>query len=206
MNASRLPAGLYGIADAEASNGDPERLASAFLDGGARIVQLRCKGWAFEDEVAVGRRIAVRCEAVGAWLIGNDDPHRADAMGAHGLHLGQLDGPIAAARSVMGTRTIGRSTHSVEQALQAQTEGADYIAFGPCYATPHLSRPKPVRGIARLTEVAAAIERPLVAIGGITVERLAEVRAAGAHAWAIIGAVAHADDPIAAARELNAPY
>lgn len=206
MSTGVIPAGLYGIADAEASGQDPERLAAAFLEGGARILQLRCKDWAFDAEVEAGRAISTRCRSYGALLIGNDHIERALAMGADGLHLGQLDGPLQEARAKIGDRILGRSTHSVEQALQAQANGADYIAFGPCFETPHLSRPKPVRGIERLAEVAQAVDRPLIAIGGITAHNLHEVRSAGAHGWAIIGAVAHANDPTAAARALHEGY
>ncbi len=196
--------GLYGIADAAAAGGDPVALAAALLDGGCRVVQLRCKDWPAHRALAAARAIRALTRAAGAAFVANDDPHLAVAADADGLHLGQLDGPIDAARAVVGSRWIGRSTNTVDQARAAVAEGADYVAFGPVYATPHLSRPKEVRGVARLAEVRAVVppEIPLVAIGGITAERIPEIRAAGAQAWAVIGAVASADDRRLATRAL----
>lgn len=194
--------GLYGMADAGA--GDPVALGAALLEGGARVVQLRCKGWSDDDVLRAARELLDRCRAHGALLIVNDAAEIAVAAGAHGVHVGQTDGPAAPIRRVLGPdRLLGRSTNDLDQVPLAVAE-ADYVAFGPVFPTDHLSRPKAVQGLEALR---AARERvpagvPLVAIGGITADRLDAVRAAGADAWAVIGAIAGAADPVAATRAL----
>lgn len=196
-------AGLYGIADADASDGDPERLAAALLAGGCRVIQLRAKHWSADATLAAARAIGERCRAVGACFIVNDDPALAVAADADGCHLGQTDGDPAAARRLLGDRILGRSTHEPEH-IAAALVVADYLAFGPVFDTPNLSRPKPVRGLERLRAARALVPPavPLVAIGGITAENLASVRAAGADSWAVINAIARAPDRVAATRAL----
>jgi thiamine-phosphate pyrophosphorylase len=196
--------GLYGLADAEASAGDPIRIVVALLDGGCRLVQLRCKGWSVDELERAAADAVARCHAVGATFIVNDVPEVAAAVGADGVHVGQLDGSPAEVRAAIGPdRILGRSSNDVGQLLDAAGH-ADYVAFGPVYETPRLSHPKPVRGLARLVEARRRlpVALPLVAIGGITPERLAPVRRAGADSWAVIGRIAHADDPVAATRTL----
>ncbi len=197
--------GLYGIADATAADGDPERIAAAFLEGGCRLLQLRCKGWATSDIERVARQVGLRCRAAGATFIVNDHVQVAAAVGAHGVHLGQLDIPTASARKQLGPDAIiGRSTHDLAQLAEASRQ-ATYVAFGPVWSTPNGGRDKGVRGVEALCAARAAVPGiPLVAIGGVTRERLALVRAAGVDAWAVIGEVAGADDPVAVVRGLCA--
>lgn len=199
--------GLYGMADAGA--GDPVALGAALLEGGARVVQLRCKGWSDDDVLRAARELVGRCAAHGALCIVNDSAEIAVAAGAHGVHVGQTDGPSGPIRRLLGPdRLLGRSTNDPDQIDEAVRE-ADYVAFGPIFPTPNLSRPKPVQGLDALRAVRARVpaEVPLVAIGGITAERLPALRAAGADAWAVIGAVATAPDPVAATRVLlGAPW
>lgn len=199
--------GLYALADAEASGGAPVALARAALAGGCRLLQLRCKGWSPQRVRAAADAVQALCEEAGAALIVNDDPALAAAVGAAGVHLGQTDGPLAAARAAVGPAAlVGRSTHTPDQARAAVAEGADYVAFGPVFPTPHLSRPKEVRGLAALASVRQLVHQvPLVAIGGITAGNLWSVHAAGADAWAVIGAIAHAEDPERATAELLGP-
>lgn len=183
---------LYGLADAEAGDGDPVGLGADLLGAGCRLVQLRCKAWSDDEVIRAARALADRCRACGATLIVNDRAELALAGGADGVHLGQLDGAVAEARRVLGSGAIvGRSTGDVDQIALAVQE-ADYVAFGPVYPTPHLSRPKAVRGIdgLRAARVHVPAGVPLVAIGGIDASSLAEVVDAGADAWAVIGAIA----------------
>ena len=197
-------AGLYAIADAEVSAGDPVGIASDAMAGGCRLVQLRCKDWSPDDTLLAAREIVSRGRRLGATIIINDSPEIARAAEADGVHLGQLDGGIAWARKILGEEAIiGRSTGDIDS-LRAAMLDADYVAFGPVFPTPHLSRPKAVRGLPLLAEASALVARrmPLVAIGGVTAERLPAIRAAGADAWAVIGAIALADDPVRATREL----
>lgn len=196
--------GLYGIADATASAGDPVRIGAAMLAGGCRWVQLRCKGWGPDDTARAGRELLALCHQVGARLVVNDDPSVAAAIGADGVHLGQLDGPVDAARRLLRPgAVVGRSTGDLAALALAVAE-ADYVAFGPVWDTPHLSRPKEVRGLDGLRAARAVVPRrvPLVAIGGITEDRLPELRRTGVDAWAVIGAIASAADPVAATARL----
>lgn len=189
--------GLYGIADAGASGGDPVRMGAWLLEGGCRLIQLRCKEWE-PDEVL---RAARELRALGpATLIVNDLPEVALAAGADGVHLGRLDVDTGTARRLAPGLLIGRSTNSLEE-LAALTSIPDYVAFGPVFATENVSRPKEVQGVDRLRRARSLARAPLVAIGGITADRLAEVRPL-CDAWAVIGAVATAEDPVAAVRSL----
>jgi len=127
------------------------------------------------------------------------------AVDADGVHLGQTDLPLAAARALAGGRLwIGVSTHDAAQVRAAVEGGADYLGYGPVYATTTKANPDPVQGIERLREaVALAGATPVVAIGGITPERVAEVYAAGAAAACAIGAVNEAPDVGAVARRMG---
>jgi len=196
--------GLYGLADAEASGGDPVGLGMALLEGGCRLVQLRCKGWEPDEVLRAARALHARCVPLGATLILNDWPELAAAAGADGVHVGQTDADAATARRLVGpNRIVGRSTNDLLQ-IPAALEGADYLAFGPVWPTDHLSRPKAVQGVERLVRARALVpaDVPLVAIGGVTADRLPAIRDAGADAWAVIGAIAGAGARVAATRAL----
>ncbi|MBX2796253.1 MAG: thiamine phosphate synthase [Myxococcales bacterium] len=198
--------GLYGIADAQAArDGDPIGLGLALLRGGCGVLQLRCKGWSPADTLTAARRLATHCREHGTLFIVNDHPEVAAQVDADGVHLGQTDLDTAAARSALGPgRLLGRSTNDLAS-VPAAVADADYVAFGPVFGTPNLSRPKQVQGLDALRAARELVPRscPLVAIGGIDAERLADVRATGVDAWAIIGAIARAPDPEAAARSLR---
>lgn len=198
--------GLYGLADATAAQGDPVRLAADWLAGGCRLLQLRAKDWPEDAVLAAAREIMVHCEAAGADLIVNDHPWIAAEVGALGVHLGQDDAPtVTARRALRPGQLLGRSTHAPDQ-LDLAALDADYLAFGPVYPTQSAGRDKGVRGLEAVRAARARLPAPipLVAIGGLDAERILAVRAAGADAWAVIGAVAHAPDRVAAVRELLA--
>jgi thiamine-phosphate pyrophosphorylase len=110
----------------------------------------------------------------------------AMAAGAAGVNLPENDIPIAAARALMGERLVGRSVHSLEGALRAESEGADYVIFGPVWTSASHPGSSPA-GITALAEVAHALRIPVLAIGGVTEPRIAECRAAGAAGYAAIG-------------------
>ncbi len=199
--------GLYGLADADAAGGDPESLAAALLEGGCRLIQLRCKGWSPDDTLVVARAVRARCASVRATFIVNDHPELAVAADADGVHVGQLDAPTEQVRGILGPeRILGRSTHDIAQLETALTD-ADYVAFGPVFQTENVSRPKGTRGIDALTEAAQTVagRAPLVAIGGITPARLPAIVEAGADSWAVIGAIASASDRALATRALLGP-
>ncbi|HEY9157210.1 MAG TPA: thiamine phosphate synthase [Candidatus Binatus sp.] len=199
----RLPSHFYAIVD-PAGGHEPVRLAEIFLDAGARIMQLRLKDAPGRDFLAAARAIAGLCRSRGAILIVNDRVDIAILAGAHGVHLGQEDLPLEAARRIAGPgRIIGISTHTVEQARAAENGGADYIGFGPMYSG-GLKHIAAGMGLDRLRAMRAAVRIPIVAIGGITEARVAETLAAGADAVAIITDVVNAPDIASKVRSLLA--
>ena len=200
----RLPP-LYAIADPLDTGRDPAALAAALLRGGARLVQLRWPGASARELLAAALAIRPLARAAGALFLVNDRPDVARAAEAEGVHLGQDDLPVAAARRVLGAgRLIGVSTHDPGQARAAEAAGADYLGVGPVYATATKPDALAPRGLALVSAVRAAVRCPLVAIGGITPETAAAVRAAGADAVAMIGALVRAPDPEAAVRDVLA--
>ncbi|BDH59288.1 thiamine phosphate synthase [Tsukamurella sp. PLM1] len=208
-------ASLYLCTDARRERGDLAGFVAAALRGGVDIVQLRDKGSAGEREfgaleaaqeidiVAELREIA---HAHGALVAVNDRADVALAAGADVLHLGQDDLPVAVARRIVGPDVvIGRSTHDGAQARAATVEdGVDYFCTGPCWPTP--TKPgRPAPGLPLVRETAAAApDRKWFAIGGVDLDRVPEVTAAGADAIVVVRAITAADDPEAAARALKA--
>ncbi len=194
---------FYAMVD-PAGGHEPVALARILLEAGARVMQLRLKQAPSRALLAAARTIAALCRERGAMLIVDDRADIAILSGADGVHLGQQDLPLAAARRISGRRMIiGISTHSVAQALEAERGGADYIGFGPLY--PGGLRDNAVgKGLAMLAEVRAAVRIPIVAIGGITRANMPAALAAGADACAIISDVVHARDVGAQVRAILA--
>jgi thiamine-phosphate pyrophosphorylase len=199
-----LPDALYPIADADSSR-DVVALAAAILAGGARLLQLRAKRATTRELIALARAVRRLADRAGALLILNDRADVARLVGT-GVHLGQDDLPPAAARAILGPgAVIGFSTHNLAQ-LDAAVDagGVDYLAFGPIFATRSKADPDPAQGVAALAAARARCPLPLVAIGGLTADTIPAIRAAGADAVAVIGAIAGAADPAAATRSLRA--
>ncbi len=179
---------------------DHVAIARAALSGGADMVQLRDKTGDLRDLLRQARTIQTLCRSHGAIFIVNDRVDLALAAGADGAHVGQEDLPAEAARRLLGPdRLLGVSTHSREQAEAARLAGADYIGFGPMFVTGTKDTGYEPRGLGALREVRAVVELPILAIGGITLETLSDVLAAGATAPAVISAVVAAPDIRAAA-------
>src|SRR3954470_12000903 len=196
--------GVYAVLDRD----DPG-LARALV-GEARVLQVRLKpagGGVDAGELLRIARMARRiCDDAGAALIVNDRVDVALAADADGVHLGQTDLAIEEARRIAGDLWIGVSTHNLAQVQAACQAGADYLGFGPVFATTTKANPDPVQGLDGLAAaVAAAMGRPVVAIGGITVATAGAVYRTGAHAICAIGAVNGARDPRDAARQLARP-
>lgn len=185
-----------------------DEFVSAALRGGVDIVQLRIKEQDDERVVAVARRYRRVCDAAGALLIVNDRPDLALAADADGVHLGQDDVAVSAARAAVGARRlIGLSTHSPAQ-LEA-TAGphsqadVDYIGVGPVHATP--TKPgRPAVGLELVSLAAGGSQVPFFAIGGIDATNIGAVRDAGARRVAVVRALTEASDPESAARTLRA--
>ena len=179
------------------------RVAAA-VGGGVDVVQLRDKRASREELLPLAVELKEICERAGALFTVNDNVELARLSGAHGVHLGQEDEPTASAREMLGPGVvIGRSVSSVEEALEAVREGADYLGVGTIYATP--TKPEEVMvGLALLRKISgAAISVPWFAIGGVTLETAREVAEAGAPGFAVVRAVLDAEDPAAAARDLR---
>jgi len=184
---------------------DLEERVEAALRGGVDIVQLREKRASREEVLPLARRLREVCLRHGALFTVNDDIELARLSGAHGVHLGQEDEPVARAREVLGPgAVVGRSAGGVEEARRAVREGADYLGVGSVYPTP--TKPDAeVRGLGLIREMArAALPVPWFAIGGVTLETAGEVAAAGAPGFAVVRAVLDAEDPEEAARSLRA--
>ena len=200
----RLPR-LYAIVDPLDTGLSPTALAAALLAGGARCLQLRWKGAAPREVLEAARAIRPLVHDAGGLFFVNDRPDVAVLAAADGVHLGQDDVPVAAARRVLGPgRLIGLSTHDPEQARAAAAAGADYVAVGPIYATRSKVGALAPRGLDLVRAARACVPCPLVAIGGIDATTAAEVVAAGADAVAIIAALVRTPDPAAAVRDVLA--
>lgn len=193
--------GFYAVLDR-----DDEALARTLVGpGGARILQVRLKPAGVDDIVGVARMARRVCDDAGAALVVNDRIDIALAVGADAVHLGQTDMPLSAARALVGSRlAIGVSTHDLDQVRRACAGGADYIGYGPVFATRTKENPDPVQGLAALrAAVREAGDTPVVAIGGVTPDRAAELYATGAAALCAISAVTGAPDILAACRTLG---
>lgn len=209
----RLPGGLYGMIDlppyppAQAARRGAA-LARALLRGGSRVLQVRMKEAPAASMLAVlGALKDLTREYPGTLLFVNDRVDVAMAGGADGVHLGQTDLALAQARRACPAGfLIGISTHDEEQAAAAVAGGADYVAVGPIYPTKTKQDPDPVVGVERLAALCRSLPAPVVAIGGIDLEHVAEVAAAGARAAAIISAVNGAPDVTAAARAVMSKF
>lgn len=161
--------------------------AAAILEGGAGILQLRHKEHWSRAVFDQAREVARLCREAGAQFIVNDRADFALLLDA-GLHVGQDDLAPRDARKLMGAdATIGFSSHNAGQIAAAGGEPVDYVAFGPVFATASKRNPDPVVGIEELARCRALVDKPLVGIGGITLENALSVLAAGADSLAVIG-------------------
>jgi thiamine-phosphate pyrophosphorylase len=194
--------GLYAIV----GGADPLGQAAAALDGGARVVQLRLKGVAAGEVLEAAQRL-VALAAGRALVILNDRADLAALAGADGVHVGDEDLPVAEARAVVGPDLlVGRSTRTLAGGQAALAAGADHVGFGPVFATATKAIAAAPRGLAMLRQVATDLPAPVVAIGGIGLETIGEVAAAGAACAALIGALFEAPDPRARAAALAAAF
>jgi thiamine-phosphate pyrophosphorylase len=194
---------LYLCTGARRAQGDLPRFLDAVLGAGVDIVQLREKGLEAGEELALLEVFARACRRHGRLLAVNDRADVALAAGADVLHLGQDDLPVPAARRILGPGPlIGRSSHSPAQSDAVAAEpGTDYFCAGPLWTTP--TKPgRPATGLSLIEHVARQQPaRPWFAIGGISLDRLGPVLAAGATRVVVVRAITEADDPAAATRE-----
>ncbi len=196
-------AGLYVIIDPEALGGRDEReVCRQAIRGGAKAIQLRDKKRSKAEILAAVQKLGEVCAQHDVPFILNDYLDIVLASGADGLHLGQGDLPVSVARRLLPIdKILGCSATTLEEALEAEADGADYIAVGAIYPTPSKAGAIVV-GLERLRQIREAISLPVVAIGGIDGENAPAVVEAGADAIAVISAVCGAADVEEAARKL----
>ena len=187
---------LYGILDlGYVSKGDTLAMARAMLDGGVQLLQLRAKNESSQEVRSMACDLAPLCRAHDVPFLLNDHPALVLETGADGAHVGQDDMSVAEARALAGEEAIiGKSTHSLAQALAARQEGPDYIGFGPLFATPTKPDYTPI-GLTEIREVRRVVSLPVFCIGGIKRENLSTVLAAGAQRVVIVSGILRARDP-----------
>jgi thiamine-phosphate pyrophosphorylase len=193
---------LYGIIDlgyVEGSNA--VRVAEAMIKGGVDLIQLRGKKQSIDELVDLAAKLRELTVRSGTPLIVNDHTEVVSKVPVQGVHVGQEDDSIELARRKAGRAVVvGKSTHSLEQAHAAQREGADYIGFGPIFATPTKPDYKPI-GLKGIKQAHLAVNLPIFCIGGIKLDNLKKVIAAGACRVAIVSGLLKAPDIAAYARE-----
>lgn len=199
---------LYGILDLGYVSADRAiETARKMIEGGVDIIQLRAKQLEEYDIEALGTQLTPMTEAADIPLIINDHPELVPSIGANGVHVGQDDRSVADARWRAGRALagevplplVGKSTHSLVQAVAAAEEGADYIGFGPLFATPTKPDYTPI-GIEDIRKVHELVQIPIFCIGGIKQENLAEVIAAGARRVVIVSGILQADNIVSYTR------
>lgn len=202
---TRLPSPLYAIVDPAQTGGRPlTDVVDAMLAGGVSVLQLRAKDPPAGEFLRTALAVRQRTARAGCLFIVNDRVDIALAAKADGVHLGQEDLPLEAARPLMGARLIGISTHSLEQAEAAERGGADYIGFGPMFPTRTKETGYESRGLSMLAAVRRRVRIPIVAIGGITAENVERTWQSGADAAAMIGYLTRGDDVTARVRKIRA--
>lgn len=178
---------------------------STAIAAGAPLIQVRTKDAVDRRRLATVRAVADRVRDGGATLIVNDRVDLALAVGADGVHLGDDDLPVEVARAMLGPAAIiGATCRNPDAARAAVAAGASYLGVGPAYATVTKDVAHPPIGAVGVGAVAAAVDVPVIAIAGVTAGRVDELRAAGAHGVAVVGAVFGADDVARATKEFLA--
>ncbi|MDH4187560.1 MAG: thiamine phosphate synthase [Nitrospira sp.] len=200
----KLSSRLLLVTDRHHAKGRPlvpllQRVCSA----AAPAIQLRERDLPAMDLVALAREVQLLTESCRSQLLINDRIDVALALEGVGVHLRSNSLPVSVARQLLGPdRLLGISVHGVEEAVQAELQGADYVIFGPIYETPSKQRFGPPLGLAMLEKACGLVRIPIIGIGGVTAARACDVRQAGAFGVAVITAILGADDVESAAREL----
>ncbi len=199
---SRFDPSLYAIVDqATLRSATAPSLVEEAIAGGVTLLQVRAKGLDDAGYLDYARAVAAAASRHGVPVLVNDRVDIALAVRADGVHLGEGDLPPALARRLMGPRAvIGATAHSLEQVLEAERAGADYIGFGSIYRSPS-KQVVAIQGTEGIREASRLTGLPIVAIGGITVERAAEVIGAGADGVAVISGLWSAPDVAARAAQ-----
>jgi len=195
---------IYGIVDlGYVTPGKVEHMTSQLCSGGVDLLQLRAKKLAAGEIERLARLMLPVTRDHGVPLVINDHLEVAAAVGSEGVHVGQDDDAVAKARAVVGSACfVGKSTHSLAQAVAAQAEGADYIGFGPLYATGTKPDYMPI-SLQDIAEVHRLVTLPIFCIGGVNASRLDEITAAGALRVVVVSAFLLAADVSGEVRALK---
>lgn len=196
---------LYGILDlGYVRPADVVPVAAQMIEGGVDILQLRAKAFIPDDVRWFAEQIHPVTSAAGVPFVIDDFPDVAAEVGAEGVHLGQEDMEVEQARAAAGYRTmLGKSTHSVAQAIAAAAEDTDYLGFGPLFATATKPSYTPI-GLGDIKTIHEMIRKPIFCIGGINLDNLAAVIEAGARRVVIVSAILKADDVTGYCRRVKA--
>jgi thiamine-phosphate pyrophosphorylase len=193
---------LYVILDAALTTSSERDCALSLAEAGVRLLQYRNKSASARRYLASSRDLTETLHPTGVSFFVNDRPDVAFLAGASGVHVGQDDLDVEQARRVVGReKLVGVSTHNLEQFERAAASSADYIAVGPVFNTSSKANPDPVVGLDFIRSVRRRTGKPLVAIGGITLERAASVIEAGADSVAVISGILGAPNPAQRARQ-----
>jgi thiamine-phosphate pyrophosphorylase len=195
---------LYLITDRHLTAGRPlMEVVRHSLEGGVKAVQLREKDVSSAELYRIGEELRRLTSNYDATLIINDRLDIALAVDADGLHLGINSMPIAKARKILGSdKIIGYSSHAIDEALQAQSDGADFITFGPVFFTPSKASYGEPCGVKALTETVDALKIPVFALGGVSPVNICEALSSNIHGVAVISAIMAAQDPFSATASL----
>jgi thiamine-phosphate pyrophosphorylase len=193
---------LYGIVDlAYVATADATRVAEAMIEGGVDIIQLRGKKQSVDTLCAIAAALHEITSRSSIPLIANDHIEIGQRVPVEGIHVGQDDESIESARRKIGRDIlVGKSTHTPAQAKSAQDEGADYIGFGPLFATPTKPEYQPI-GLEEIAQVRRDVDLPVFCIGGIKLGNLFQVIAAGGNRVVIVSGLLQSADPAGYARE-----
>ena len=198
----RVPFKLYLITDRKQAKMPLPEAVRLALQGGVPAVQLREKDLPVRELLALAQELRIITREFGAKLFVNDHVDVAVAVGADGVHLGHQSMPVDAARKIVGSgMLIGASTHSVQEAKDAEARGADFVTYGPIFETPSKAQYGMPVGKSTISDVKYPITIPVFAIGGIKSGNVLQVIAAGADGVALISSILAADDITAAARK-----
>jgi thiamine-phosphate pyrophosphorylase len=193
---------LYVILDASLVTIPLNDCALGLADAGVRLLQYRNKVAPARQQLSDSKELAELLKPRQVSFFVNDRPDIACLAGASGVHVGQEDLDVEQARQLVGAdRWVGVSTHTFAQFARAANSSADYIAVGPIFSTTSKANPDPVVGTDLLRRVRSLTKKPIVAIGGITLDRAAEVIAAGADCIAVVSDILRAGDPPNRARQ-----
>jgi thiamine-phosphate pyrophosphorylase len=193
---------LYVILDAALITSSEMDCALSLAEAGVRLLQYRNKSVPTRQYLESSRKLAEVLRPHGVSFFVNDRPDVAFLAGATGVHVGQNDLDVEQARQISGPdKLVGVSTHNLEQFQRAAASSADYIALGPIFSTSSKANPDPVVGIELLRKLRPLTGKPIVAIGGISLERAASVIEAGADSVAVISGILSAADPAQRARQ-----